>query len=451
MKKITLFFSFIICLLSLSSCKKYLDAKPDKSLQLPSSVAGLQAIMDYGNYMNGYNGVSFGEASADNYYLSNESYNQLSEENRNAYIWNNKNYSNFPNDWAFVYNIVNVANVVLNNISTIATTVQNQQAWNNAKGEALFFRSYSFLQGAFIFCKAYDETTANEDYGMALRLTADFNVPSTRSNLKDTYSRIIDDLKESAILLPDLPVHDFRPSKASAFALLARTYLSMRRYDSCLKYADLSLKIKRDLIDYNTLSVGDYYPFTRFNEEVLFDNTISQATYYDTDPYYARIDSELYNSYNENDLRKAAFFRQESSGYSFKGSYAVYSLFIGIATDEVYLMSAECNARLTNKDAALNDLNTLMEKRWRTGTFIPFTAATNQEALNIILQERRKELIFRNLRWMDIKRFNKDGANITLTRIIGGQTYTLPPNDNRFALALPADIVKMTGMPQNPL
>jgi len=139
-----------------------------------------------------------------------------------------------------------------------------------------------------------------------------------------------------------------------------------------------------------------------------------------------------------------------SGGYSFKGSYSVYSLFIGIATDEVYLMRAECNARLGNKDAALNDLNTLMVTRWSTGTFIPFTAATSQDALNIILQERRKELIFRNLRWMDIKRLNKDGANITLTRIIGGQTYTLPPNDNRFALPLPADIVKMTGMPQNP-
>lgn len=70
--------------------------------------------------------------------------------------------------------------------------------------------------------------------------------------------------------------------------------------------------------------------------------------------------------------------------------------------------------------------------------------------MNIIVQERRKELVFRNLRWMDIKRLNKEGANITLKRIIDGQTFTLPPNNNRFALPLPADIVKMTGMPQNP-
>ena len=82
--------------------------------------------------------------------------------------------------------------------------------------------------------------------------------------------------------------------------------------------------------------------------------------------------------------------------------------------------------------------------------FNPYTASSAQSALALILTERRKELIFRNLRWMDIKRLNKEGANIWLKRIVAGQTYTLPANDNRFALALPSDIISMTGMPQNP-
>jgi starch-binding outer membrane protein, SusD/RagB family len=450
MKKIMKALSVIFLMIAFHSCKKYLDAKPDKSLQIPSSVADLQALMDYSNYMNGYNGVSFGESSADNFYLTDADYNQFSQENRNTYIWNNKNYSNFPNDWAYLYNEINVANVVLDNISSIPVNPQNEMAWDNAKGSALFYRAYSFLQGAFIFCKAYDESTADQDYGMVLRLTSDFNAPSIRSNLKETYNRILEDLKECVLLLPDLPVHVFRPSKAAAYALLARTYLSMRRYDSCLKYSDLSLQIKKDLMDYNSFSASDYYPFTRFNEEVLFDNIISQPNYYCSDPYYARIDSFLYENYDTNDLRKSLFFRESGSGYSFKGSYAVYSTFIGIATDEVYLMRAECSARLGDKGGALNDLNTLMEKRWMTGMFVPFTAATSDEVLQIILKERRKELIFRNLRWMDIKRLNKEGAGISLKRVIDGNTFVLPPNDARFALPLPADIVRMTGMAQNP-
>jgi hypothetical protein len=282
---------------------------------------------------------------------------------------------------------------------------------------------------------------------MALKLTSDFNAPTIRANLEETYAQIITDLKNAMVLLPDLPVHVLRPSKSSCYALLARTYLSMRSYDSCLKYADLSLKIKSDLINYNSVASGNTYPFSRFNEEDLFDNIASRPNYYTF--FYGQIDTTLYDSYAENDLRKVLFFKQNSVGYYFTGSYAGYYMYIGLATDEVYLMRAESYARLGNKDAALSDLNTLLETRWLNGTYVPFEASTSEDALGIILKERRKELVFSNLRWMDIKRLNKEGANISLTRIINGNTYTLPPNDNRFALALPSDIIKMTGMPQN--
>ena len=450
MKKIIVLSGIIIFTITFSSCKKYLDAKSDKSLQIPSSVSDLQALLDEGDNMNGNYGVSFGESSGDNYYMTDDQYNQMNQENRDTYIWTNQNYSNFPNDWAYLYNVINIANIVLDNIKSIKANPQNQSAWNNTKGSALFFRGYSFLQGAFIFCKAYDESTAEQDFGMALRLTSDFNAPTIRANLKETYTQIIGDLKSAMVLLPDLPVHVLRPSKSSCYAMLARTYLSMGSYDSCLKYSDLSLQIKNDLMDYNTLSVTASYPFSRFNIEEMFYNAATQPNYYTSTLYYGLVDSVLYNSYDSNDLRKKLFFKAQTIGYSFKGSYARSYPFIGIATDEVYLMRAESYARLGNKDSALSDLNSLMETRWSTGTFVPFTAATSQDALNIILQERRKELIFRNLRWMDIKRLNEGGANISLTRIINGNTYTLSPNDNRFALALPSDIIKMTGMPQNP-
>lgn len=431
------------------SCKKYLDRKPDKALVVPSSVNDLQALLDHADLMNGQYAVSFDECSADDYYLPIDVYNERDQENRNTYIWQNTSYNNYPNDWSYIYNIVNVANVVLDNISTINANPQNQAAWNNVKGSALFYRAYSFLQGAFIFCKAYDESSASGDLGMALRLTSDFNLPSTRSALKDTYKRITDDLKEAAALLPGLPQHVLRPSKSATFALLARTYLSMSSYDSCLKYATLALQLKSDLIDYNTLNADAAFPFSRFNKEVYFDNRIVQPNYVNSSRYYGRVDTILYNSYTEYDIRKAAFFQVEFPGYSFKGSYQRTYPFVGLATDEVYLMQAECFARLGNKDAALAGLNTLMKTRWKDGFFTPFIASTPGEALSIILTERRKQLIFRNLRWMDIKRLNKEGANITLTRIINGHTYTLPPNDNRFALALPAVIINMTGMPQN--
>ena len=68
----------------------------------------------------------------------------------------------------------------------------------------------------------------------------------------------------------------------------------------------------------------------------------------------------------------------------------------------------------------------------------------------LIAKERRKELLFRGLRWADLKRYNRDGAHITLTRTVANKVYTLPPNDPRYAIAIPEDIIKMTDMPQNP-
>ncbi|HSU50550.1 MAG TPA: RagB/SusD family nutrient uptake outer membrane protein, partial [Segetibacter sp.] len=121
----------------------------------------------------------------------------------------------------------------------------------------------------------------------------------------------------------------------------------------------------------------------------------------------------------------------------------------GIATDEVYLTRAECNARAGNITAAMSDLNSLMSKRWKAGAFVPFAATNTSDALTLILQERRKETLFRGLRWLDLRRLNSEGANITLTRNLNGQLYTLAPNDPKYVLPIPPDVVSLSGMAQN--
>jgi tetratricopeptide (TPR) repeat protein len=440
-----------------TACKKYLDAKPDQKLVVPTTLKDLQALLD-NTSVNNESSPSADEASADNYYLLKANYDALSTLSQKAYGWENYDYTVYPNDWSIIYNGIYPSNVVLSAIGNIEKTELNQADWNNAKGSALFFRSQGFLRAAFIFCKSYDESTANDDLGIVLRQTPDFTEKSVRANLKDTYTKIITDLKEAASLLPITPKHVLRPSKPAAFALLARTYMSMRDYDNAYKYADSCLQLKNDLMNYatETSPTNATRPIQQFNKEVIFSSILGTYVYNSVVPGTSRVDSILYNSYSNNDMRKTVFFRDAttlgSTGYIFKGTYdgSYTNLFIGIATDEVWLMRAECSARLGNKNAALGDLNTLMQKRWNNnGTWIPFSASTAQDALNLILTERRKELIFRGLRWMDIKRLNKEGANIILKRVMNGQTYTLSPNDLRYALLLPQDIINLTGMPQN--
>ena len=97
------------------------------------------------------------------------------------------------------------------------------------------------------------------------------------------------------------------------------------------------------------------------------------------------------------------------------------------------------------------NLNTLLVKRWATGSFVPLTAVDNNDAINKILLERRKELLFRGLRWIDIKRLNVEGRNIILKRKLpDGTIVSIAPNSNYYALPLPKDLIDLTGMPQNP-
>src|SRR5690606_18453219 len=169
--------------------------------------------------------------------------------------------------------------------------------------------------------------------------------------------------------------------------------------------------------------------------------------------FYA-VDRSFYKSFSENDLRKSIFFRENVDGsFYYRGGYTgvLNMMFSGMTNAEIYLMRAECYAREGKISEAMNDLNTLLQNRLdHTHPIIPVTASSKEEALELILLERRRELMFRGLRWPDIKRLNKDGANITLTRIVDGKTYTLPPNDNRYALPIPEDVIQLSGMPQNP-
>lgn len=437
--------------LSLLSCSKYLDKKADQKLAVPSSLKDFQAILDYYSRVNQFS-PGAGEASADNYYLTTADYNAMSADvERRLYTWQNDLVlKTFPNDWSYSWDNIFRANTVLDNINTVQRTPANASDWDNVKGQALALRAKCMLQSAFVWCKAYDSATASTDLGLPLRLNADFNTLSVRASVEATYSRIVADLQQAVPLLPNTPLHTMRFAKPAAYALLARTYLAMRQYDKAGRYADSCLQLYNTLMDYNTLSITASYPFARFNPEVIWESfCFLHEQLYSSN---AKVDSNLYISYAAGDLRKALFFKSNTnSTYFFKGSYeGSDNLFDGIATDELYLIRAECNARKGDKDAALADMNTLLMKRWKTGTFIPLTATDATNALAIILIERRKELFFRCLRWADIKRLNKEGANILLQRIINNQLYTLPPNDPRYALPIPEEIIVLSGMQQNP-
>lgn len=450
--KIAALMCIIICVFI--CCKKqdqFLDVKRNQSLLVPLTLSDFRAFLSNEDVFN-LNDPDINIISGDEFYMNDAGYiNGNAQLTLNAYTWAKDIYNGYSTMqlWNILYKQVYYSNIVLDGLHKLNVLDNSQQQLNETKGIALFYRSKAFYNIGDIFAPVYDSSLATSNLGIPLRLTADPNPTSTRANSEDSYNQICTDLKTAIDLLPNISAYKTSPTKQAAYGLLARIYLSMRKYSDALFYADLAIGVSPDLLDYNQFDTTASAPFTIFNKEDIFhsvtQNTISRKNII--------IDSTLYKSYDDADLRKHLFFAWNPvlRIASFRQTYDYANIkYAGVATDEMYLIKAECVARSGNLTSALAPLNTLLQKRYKTGLFTPISLATQSDVLNRILLERRKELFFRGLRWSDLRRLNKDpNTAITLTRTALGNTYTLPANDLRYTFPIPPDVIAATGMPQN--
>ncbi|RYY56062.1 MAG: RagB/SusD family nutrient uptake outer membrane protein [Chitinophagaceae bacterium] len=435
----------------LSGCEKFLEEKPDVKLVVPQTVADLQSILNHPLIYQ--DDPAGGERSSDNYYVTSANWQSMrSEEDKRAYQWAGERIyvTGIDNEWARTYNHIYSANVVLHAFDGVTIQPGEQLAANIAAGTARFIRGRSIFNALVVWAPAFDEQNAGQDLGVSLRTDPDVNIPTTRASVRDCYDQVIADVREAVRLLPDVSSHPVQPSKAAASALLARVFLSMRMYDSALVYADISIQLKSDLFDLNNVvNPNATFTVSRFNPEVIYHAEMLAPNLLNTPR--AKTDSTLYRSYETDDLRRTIYFKDNGDGtVGFRASYSGNNGgFSGLATNEVILMRAECLARKGDTEPAMQELNRLLQARWRTGSFVPKSAASASDALLIILNERRKELLLRGLRWMDIKRLNKEGYNIIQKRMINGVEYILEPNERRYALPIPEDVIAATGIQQN--
>ncbi|MFC5282016.1 RagB/SusD family nutrient uptake outer membrane protein [Pedobacter alpinus] len=392
------------------------------------------------------------EGAADNFYLTDADYNGFPfDRERNIYLWRNTAVDGDAGHWQRQYNSILSCNVVLETIA--ANEYPNEIALaNSLKGRALFHRASCLFNLLQLFAKAYHPNTANTDLGIPLRLSSDFEQESKRNSIDACYAQIIADLKIANALLEEKGFIATRPDKINSYGLLSKVTLFKGDYEMSKLYADSSLRLYSQLIDYNGLNKSSNTPFSRFNAETIFYATGSFTV---LSPTRSKINPDLYQSYAVNDLRKDLFFRRNTDGttYQFKGNYTGVNgttLFTGLTTAEILLNRAEALARTNQLALAMDDLNMLLLKRYQTGTYVAKTANNEAEALDLILLERRKELIFRGVRWYDLKRLNLD-ANwaVTLNKSVLGQNYTLLPNANRYVFPIPQEVIERGGLVQN--
>lgn len=443
--------------LFLFSCKKgFLETIPNKALLIPQTTDDFEKLLDNIGVMNSSPALSI--IAGDEFYTTPAGLAAYSSpQERNSYTWDVDVYQGRSiSDWNYPYRQIFYANIVLEGLAKINDAAQ-KNVIEQLTGRAYFHRAYAYFQLSQMFCPVYQTSNSKTSLGLPLHLKADVNDQPYRSNLEDTYMQILGDLEKAEQLLPISVQFKNRPTIAAAIALKARTYLSMGKFEDAAAMAIKGLKISSKLIDYNTLvanlkSNANPFPavLPNANDEVIY---YANGIGYSFNSSTLMVDSLLFQSYDADDLRKPVYFYDRGNGViNIKGHYGGSSgSFFGLAIDELYLIIAECYARSNNANQAMDMLNNLLRTRWKTGTYKPLSASSAEQALILVLKERRKSLLRRGLRWMDLKRLNlKPETSTVVTRKLGDQIFTLLPNSNRYVFPIPDDEMAFGKLVQNP-
>jgi len=491
--------SYIVLLLALpalTSCKKYLEEKPTKGTGvIITSTSDLNALLNnYSRFYSENNRTAL--YSSDDFGLTKGLYDPApSRFPLEAVRFMTWDVISIPGDfaetfWSNEYSKIYTANLVLNNVDNVSGTAQEKA---DLKADAHFIRAYSYFQLANTYCLPYNDANKNEP-GLPVKLLPNYEEPLVRQSLEASYGQIEADLTEA--LKTNVPLvqngiaRHWRASTAGVKGFAARFYLNKNDYTQALKFSNESLTEYNKLVNYNAdMRFGNSSTFTVSGQPVTvkfpythdksgdFSDMLGwkeflyfrMVTYTNAGLNWYLPSQSLVNLYDTtNDLR---YKYHMVKGYSYyKGitsySYPGYIFFFddripsGPTVAEMYLIKAEALARTNDVAGAMAAINTL--HRTRTVTASPdLIAATQDQAIAVILQERRREIPF-SQRWFDIRRLNNNNyANDDIPAINRNfypynvsavsttqptQLYTLPANSRRFAQPIPqSDITNSNG------
>jgi hypothetical protein len=318
--------------------------------------------------------------------------------------------------WTGWYSAINQANIILENIGNAEDLDPERAA--EIRGEALAIRAYSYHNLVKWF----------GGVPLIFNGAVDFdNLDVARSSEDEVYAQIITDLREAINLVADVRANAFI-DKDAARALLARVLLFDGQYEE-------AGQIARDVISRHPLAPAYTSLFDGLgNDEVLWglQYTVSDSNAlaffaliggrYEYGPTQEAFD---YFNEQETDERFDITFGTEPGQETIvitkyddavNGTDPVYIL----RSAEMYLIAAEAAARAGNFDEAVDFVNDLRE---RAGISLldnndgQDDVDSVDEAIDLILAERVRELAYEGHRWFDLVRTNRAVALLpTLTQ-----------------------------------
>lgn len=451
MKRSNIFFLMMMAAALFTGCSKYTDIKTEGALT-PGDYINFRYLMNNTDQLE--RSVDMPDMTSDDVQYKDTGMQQsLSNEYRNAYMWAAQYYdaTAADQDWRLLYAANYNCNLVIRDV--MGSTGGTTQLKSEVLAEARVHRAYSYFMLVNMYGKQYNESTQATDLGVPLLLQPDVAETAVRGTVKEAYDNILQDLQAAIPALPERNTYNIYPSKAAAYAMLAKVYLQMGRYTDAALYADSALNIQHTLLNLPTLS---NYPQRIDNPEIILSKVAGSSH-----AYSARqvLSDELLALYDPKDFRYSYFTQDYMQGSNVYRVYAKENVSgsnrnIGLSVPEIMLIKAECQARGNDAGSAMNTLNALRAARFSAADYTPLTAASADDALVKVLQERRRELCFSCVRWFDQKRLFTDSRfakDITRTNLLTGESFTLSPGSNRYLFPIPQyNITLNPSLVQNP-
>lgn len=475
---------YILPLILVSGCSKYLEKEPDNRA-LINTPQKISQLLGTAYPEAGY--ASFAESMSDN--VTDIGVGPIDRRVTDPYLFvdSHENDEDSPEFyWNACYAAIAAANQALVSIRGTA----DSNAYAAQRGEALVARAYSHFMLVNFFAKFYNEATAASDAGIPYVTEPETIVIKQydRKTVKYVYDMIEKDLLEGMVLINDnnysVPKYHFTRSAANAFA--SRYYLFKKDYAKVIQYAnqavpgnDFASNLRpwnttyNDISDVNVLQ-STYAKATENANLLLVETSSLWARNFANNRYGmdAGIQSTLFQRpdplsggnwaiklYSVNSVHKLVpkideYFVRVTVNAEIGNAYVMVPL---LTVEEVLFNRAEAYAYTGNSVGAIADLNTYASKR-----FLNYSATNNNitaarintvfGTTNIrdgiiaaVLNYKRTEFVHEGMRWFDILRY---GLTVT-HRTLEGQTLVLTATDPRKVIQIPSS-ASLSGVSQNP-
>ncbi|MEO9870683.1 RagB/SusD family nutrient uptake outer membrane protein [Ekhidna sp.] len=426
----------VMMLVIITSCDDFLDVEPVDEL---SSDVVFESENDFFIALNGaynslqqqdYYGGDFmiiADASSDNGIIPADAETSRSPQ---FYQLNLSPAISAIGFWDEAYQAINRVNNVLEQLDGAGFP---QASIDRIRGEALFIRAISHFDLTRIFAQDYNFTTDNTNLGVPIITSTEVGTPA-RNTIAEVYEFILDELRESASLLRDndrlsnINV-SFLANSEAAIALKARVFLYQSNYDSALDNADQIINSgKYSLVDYLVDDGSGGFDLAQINgwsdpsptSEAILEFEVDRnddgypglaglAGYYQKGAGNAVFgpNLDIVNLYEANDVRNNWYVQDAGiwhvNKYPGQGDVPLQYTSPAIRLTEMYLIKAECEARLNDEVEARTAINAIRQR-----ANVSDIASSGQTLLADILEERRRELAFEGHRYFDLKRLQQD-------------------------------------------